>query len=165
MARGNSIPSCHPTTPVDVVDRRDPRFTDVPLLRRMWARSFAARYDAEVERGVAVEAGTPLAAHYARLVSPEEREDMADALTLLLRDAALAPGEQTRQMRIPTCAEAIRRSSTVIEDVRTRLLAPQPVRTRGMARLRILLADGRGPVYRPGPGTLTAAMRGVLAAL
>jgi len=40
-----------------------------------------------------------------------------------------------------------------------------PVRARGMARLRILLSDGRGPLYRTGRGTLGAALRGVLAAL
>jgi hypothetical protein len=34
-----------------------------------------------------------------------------------------------------------------------------------MARLRILLSDGSGPLYRTGQGTLTAALRGVLAAL
>jgi hypothetical protein len=34
-----------------------------------------------------------------------------------------------------------------------------------MARLRILLSDGRGPLYWPGRGTLNAALRGVLATL
>jgi hypothetical protein len=34
-----------------------------------------------------------------------------------------------------------------------------------MARLRILLSDGRSPVYRSGHGTFAAAMRGVLAAM
>ena len=34
-----------------------------------------------------------------------------------------------------------------------------------MARLRMLLSDGRGPLYRAGAGSLTAALRGVLAAL
>jgi hypothetical protein len=36
---------------------------------------------------------------------------------------------------------------------------------RGMARLRILLADGRGPLYRSGAGSLNAALKGALAAL
>jgi hypothetical protein len=34
-----------------------------------------------------------------------------------------------------------------------------------MARLRLLLSDGAGPIYRPGSGSLIAELRGVLAAL
>jgi hypothetical protein len=34
-----------------------------------------------------------------------------------------------------------------------------------MARLRLLLADGAGPLYRAGRGSLAAELRGVLAAL
>jgi len=39
------------------------------------------------------------------------------------------------------------------------------VRARGMARLRMLLSDGTGPLYRAGRGSLAAELRGVLAAL
>jgi len=46
-----------------------------------------------------------------------------------------------------------------------RLHAPVPVRARGIARLRMLLSDGTGPLYRPGRGSLGAALLGVLAAL
>jgi hypothetical protein len=53
----------------------------------------------------------------------------------------------------------------VIDDVTLLLHSPHPVRARGMARLRLLLSDGAGPLYNPGSGSLVAALRGVLAAL
>jgi hypothetical protein len=53
----------------------------------------------------------------------------------------------------------------LIDDVTLLLHSPRPVRARGMARLRLLLSDGAGPLYGPGCGNLIAALRGVLAAL
>ena len=138
---------------------------DVPLSRRMWARFFAARYDQQIEAGVMVTAGSPLAGHYVRLTSAAERDDMTRALELLLRDAGLRPDDVGVSTRVPIDAEAVRKSADVIEDVLARLKDSQPVRARGIARLRILLGDGRSPVYRPGPGTVAAEMRGVLAAM
>lgn len=138
---------------------------DVPLSGRMWARLFAERYDHQVEAGVRVTAGSALAAHYVRLTSRAERDDMTHALELLLRDAGLLPEDVGVRMRVPVDAETVRESADVIEDVLTLLTDSRPVRARGMARLRILLGDGRSPVYRPGSGTLAAEMRGVLAAM
>jgi hypothetical protein len=147
------------------IRRHEP--ADVPLSSRMWARLFAARYDQQLEAGVTVTAGTPLAAHYVRLTSQAEREDMTNALVFLLREAGLLDdgagvGAGTR---VPIHGEAIRKSADVIDDVLSRLADPRPVRARGMARLRILLGDGRSPVYRGGRGTVGAQMRGVLAAM
>jgi hypothetical protein len=151
----------------DTTDRaiRPHETADVPLSSRMWARLFAARYDHQFEAGVTVTAGSSLAAHYVRLTSQAEREDMTNALLLLLRDAGLLDDGVGVSTRVPIQAEAIRKSADVIDDVLSRLADPQPVRARGMARLRILLGDGRGPVYRPGPGSVAAEMRGVLAAM
>lgn len=151
----------HHTT--DRITRR--RAADVPLSSRLWARLFAARYDRQVEAGVTVAAGTPLAAHHVRLTSRCERQDMANALMLLLRDAGLLWDTAGISARVPIHVQAVRGSADVIEDVLARLANPKPLRARGMARLRILLGDGRSPVYRVGPGTFAAEMRGVLAAL
>jgi hypothetical protein len=137
----------------------------VPWTSRARARLLAARYDQLAEAGVPVTAGSPLAAHHVRLRSRTEREDMTNALLLLLRDAGLLWDSAGVNARVPVHVEAIRRSADVIEDVLARLADPQPVRARGMARLRLLLGDGRGPVYRPGSGTFAAEMRGVLAAM
>ena len=46
-----------------------------------------------------------------------------------------------------------------------RLTGPRPVSARGVARLRLLLSDGAGPMYWPGGGDLGAELRAVLAQL
>lgn len=145
------------------VASRDPRQPDAPppWSVRLRARLSAARYDRQIEDGVSPAAGSPLALHVARLISPRERDDLAHALRLVVHDADR--GQLT--VRAPVQSAAVHRGEAVIEAVRERLTDPFPVRARGMARLRILLSDGRGPLYRPGMGTLTAALRGVLAAL
>jgi hypothetical protein len=132
-----------------------------PWSVRMRARLWADRYDRQIEDGVTPAPGSPLAVHAARLVSPREREDLAHTLRLVTYDAD--GGHFT--VRAPVQADAVHRGEGVINAVCERLADPFPVRARGMARLRILLSDGRGPLYRSGKGTLTAAMRGVLAAL
>ncbi|MCV7420105.1 hypothetical protein H7K45_06100 [Mycobacterium yunnanensis] len=139
--------------------------THSALPQRFWARVFATRYDLRTDQGVPVTAGSPLAAHHQRLLSRRERTDLAAALTLLLEDADRPTGRGDHAPRVPIEADAVRRSVDVVDDVRARLLGPLPVRARGMARLRILLGDGRGPTYRAGRGTFASAIRGVLAAL
>ena len=75
------------------------------------------------------------------------------------------PARGTFHSRVRVASAAVLHSAELIEAVHDRLADPFPVRSRGMARLRILLSDGSGPLYRTGQGTLTAALRGVLAAL
>ncbi len=52
-----------------------------------------------------------------------------------------------------------------IDQVTLRLHSPRPVTVRGMARLRLLLADGAGPMYRYGRGDLEGRLGAALAAL
>ena len=56
-------------------------------------------------------------------------------------------------------------AADLIHDVTMRLYAPHPVLARRIARLRMLLSDSDGPLYRPGRGSLAAALCGVQAAL
>ncbi len=145
--------------------RTERRVADAQASRsaRLSARLFAARYDGEVEAGIVPVGGTPLAVHWTRLTSERERRDLGIALCAAVRDAHSSQGH--RSPRAPVHAAAVRQATGVIDEVLGRLTGATPVRARGMARLRLLLADGRGPLYRKGQGTLTAAMRGVLAAL
>ena len=53
----------------------------------------------------------------------------------------------------------------VIDQITLRLHSPRPVNARGMARLRLLLSDGDGPVYRFGRGDLEGRLGAALAAL
>jgi hypothetical protein len=134
-----------------------------PLLVRLLAQLLAGRYDREIEDGISPLPGSPLAVHGARLVSARERDDLADALRLIVRDADVTRGPFTS--RIPVHSAAVHHAAQAIDDVCDRLADPFPVNARGMARLRIVLSDGCGPLYRSGAGTLAAALRGVLATL
>ncbi|WP_445165243.1 hypothetical protein ACTXG7_15025 [Mycolicibacterium sp. Dal123E01] len=120
------------------------------LASRLRARLFAGRLDREAEVGLVPLPGSSLAVHLARLASAEERHTLAHELRHLLTD--LHPE------RLAACRG-------VIDDITLLLHSPRPMRARGMARLRILLSDGTGPLYRNGRGSPAAALRGVLAAL
>jgi hypothetical protein len=135
---------------------------DEPWWSRMRARLWANRYDRQIENGVSPEPGSPLAVHRTRLTSASERDDLAHALRLAVHDAYFASHFNAR---VPIRSDSVYGCVELIDAVCDRLAEPFPVRARGMARLRILLADGRGPLYWPGRGTLNAALRGVLATL
>lgn len=131
---------------------------------RLNARIFAARYDHALEAGEIPLPGTALALHCVRLASAEEREQLARALRLVLADATAEAGGWGHP-RVPVRREAVRHAAGLIEELIDRLEEAHGTRVRGMARLRMLLSDGRGPLYRSGSGSLVAALRGVLAAL
>jgi plasmid stabilization system protein ParE len=130
---------------------------------RLAAKLFAARYDRAVDAGASSEPGSALAAHVARLSAPRARKELAHALRLVLRDAVEGP--DALRPRVPVRTDAVRRAADVVQAIVSRLEGPHRVRVRGMARLRMLLADGRGPLYRSGAGSLDAALKGALAAL
>ena len=52
-----------------------------------------------------------------------------------------------------------------IDRVIALLTAHHPVRSQGIARLRLLLSDGGGPIYLGGCGNLQEELHGVIAAL
>ena len=133
------------------------------LVTRWRVRFLAARLDRDLEAGILPEPGSALALHMARVTSVEERQ----ALARSLRHAVSDPCDTGRvvPMRVPFHAQRVAACHDVIDDITLLLHSPRPVRARGMARLRMLLSDGRGPLYRNGHGSLAAELRGVLAAL
>jgi len=135
-----------------------------PAVRaRMTARLRAARFDRALAVGVPAPAGSALAAHAARLTSVAERQAVARALRRAVRDAK--DTRATQSGRVPMHRANIASAEALIDEVRLRLHAPHPVSARGMARLRQLLSDGTGPLYRYGSGDLAGRLRAVLAAL
>ena len=92
-----------------------------------------------------------------------EREQLAHALRVIARDAL--DGNPGIPGRGPGHRAAGNATVDLIYDVTSRLHALHPVRARGIARLRMLLSDGNGPLYRPRRDSLVAALQGVLAAL
>ena len=130
---------------------------------RIRARMQAGRLDRDLDRGIPVVCGSALAAHAERIVSATQRGQLAVCLQLI-QHRAHAP-DSPLSARIPLRRRHILDQEPIIDEITTRLWAARPVRARGVARLRLLLADGLGPLYASGSGSLAAALRGVLAAL
>jgi hypothetical protein len=130
-----------------------------PLRARLAARLRSAHCDRALERCEPVEPASPLAVHVARLKSAAERAQLADTL----RRARQTGGRGSLQ--VPLHRAKVAAAVDLIDAVAVRLAAPAPVGARGVARLRLLLADGAGPMYVTGRGSLNAELRGVLAVL
>lgn len=135
-----------------------------PSLRaRVVARLRANKFDRLAAVGGVAPVGSAYAAHCARLTSTAEREAVARALRRIVRDArGRGP---LMSSRVPLHTANIAVAEELIDDVTLRLHSPRPVSARGMARLRLLLADGTGPVYRYGRGDLKGRLRAALAEL
>jgi hypothetical protein len=134
----------------------------VGLLARISARLQPTKYDRMLAVGVPAAPGSALAAHEARLTSTAEREAVARAL----RDAKAEAGRGVLlSSRVPVHAENVRAAEDLIDAITLRLHSPRPVCARGMARLRLVLSDGRGPLYRFGRGDLSGRLGAAHAAL
>ena len=135
-----------------------------PSIRaRLTARLRAARFDRALAVGVPAPAGSALAVHAARLTSVAQRQAVARALRRAVRDAT--DTRATRCGRVPMHRANIASAQALIDEVTRRLHAPDPVSTRGMARLRQLLSTGAGPLYRHGRGDLAGRLSAAFAAL
>lgn len=135
-----------------------------PSLTKRWtARLRAGHYDRLIAVGVPAQPASALAAHYARLTSAAERETVARSLRRVVRDArAVGP---LMSSRIPLHVPNITAAQDAIDAIVLRLQSPRPVGPRGMARLRVLLADGAGPLYRYGRGDLNGRLGAAFAEL
>jgi hypothetical protein len=134
-----------------------------PLAARVTARLRAHRLDRQLAVGVQAPAGSALAVHQARVTSVAEREAIARALRLAERDARA--GGNPRSSRIPVHPTNIAAAEDLIDTITLRLHSPRPVSARGMARLRVVLSDGCGPLYRFGRGDLSGRLGAALAEL
>ncbi|WP_082694859.1 hypothetical protein [Mycobacterium lehmannii] len=135
-----------------------------PSLRaRLVARLRANRFDRMAAvGGVAPDSGAYVA-HCVRLTSLAEREAVARALRRIVRDAR--GHGPLMSSRVPLHVPNIAAAEDVIDEIALRLHSPRMVGARGMARLRLLLADGTGPVYRYGRGDLVGRLRAAMAEL
>jgi len=53
-----------------------------------------------------------------------------------------------RRLRAPVNRAAVRRARAELDALAARLVSSEPLDVRGVARVRTLLADGTGPLYR-----------------
>jgi hypothetical protein len=133
------------------------------LAVRATARLRAHQLDRQVAVGVPAPAGSPLAVHQTRLTSPAEREAVARALRLAVHDAHA--GHPPFSSRIPVHSDNVAAAEDLIDTITLRLHSPRPVSARGMARLRLVLCDGCGPMYFSGRGDLSGRLGAALAEL
>jgi hypothetical protein len=131
--------------------------------KRVIALLKANKFDRMLAVGVPVPADSALAVHAARLTSIDEREAVARSLRHVVDDA------RNRTMLVSSRIELnvpnVNAASDRIDQITLRLHSPRPVTPRGVARLRLLLADGAGPMYRYGRGDLDGRLGAALAAL
>jgi hypothetical protein len=133
------------------------------MAARLSARFRAARLDRLIAVGVPARAASAQAAHEARLTSRAERDAIARSLRTTVADAR-GRGVLSSS-RLPLHVPNITAAADVIGAVTLRLDSPLPVSARGMARLRLILSDGAGPLYRYGRGDLRGRLGAALAAL
>jgi hypothetical protein len=150
--------------------QRDGRTEDLPSpsswRARLEARCRAGRFDRLLSVGVPAAPGTGLALHAARLTSRDEREAIARALRRVVDDVRCPPNTPAAlDYRIRPYRQNIRGAEDLIDAITLRLHAPLPVGVRGMARLRVVLSDGSGPLYRRNGGDLHGRLGAALAAL
>jgi hypothetical protein len=125
-------------------------FQRARLRDRMVARVRAARLDDELARGVAPEASVALLLRAQRLIAPSTRAALAREIQRILRDALssyvwVISRVTPRRREVLDAAEEL-------EALAHRLVEPGPVSAGGVARVRLMLTDGCGPLYAQGAG-------------
>jgi hypothetical protein len=134
------------------------------IRERLTARLCARWLDIELARGVPPEARAALALRAQTLGETRTRKALARSLRHVLDDARDGPRPQRR--RVATLRADVLAVADQLERLIERLLEPGIVAARGCARVRMLLVDGRGPLYFRGAGhDLGAAAADALAEL
>jgi len=118
------------------------------LRERLTARWRARRLDAQLARGVAPEAGAPLALRAHALGEPRMRLALARGVQRVLDDAR-SPQRPSRS-RVPVCKVEVVAAADQLDELAKRLRSPRLLSSRGLARVHLLLSDGGGPLYSRG---------------
>jgi hypothetical protein len=142
-----------------LVERNDDlELRPVHLRHRVAARLRARDLDRALATGASPDSSVSLALHATRLYRPGHRARLAHAV----RRLAAIPAGSTR-LKVPVSSRVVREVAGELEAVASRLDAPGPVDVRGVAKIRSLLSDGTGPLYRPsGSPALRDELRSVL---
>ena len=130
----------------------------VRLRHRVAARLHARDLDRALAAGASPDSSVSLSLHAARLYRPGHRSGLAHAVRRL---AALTA--RPSRLKVPVSVRTVGEVADELEAVASRLSAPGPVDVRGVAKIRSLLSDGTGPLYRPsGSPALRDELRSVL---
>lgn len=126
----------------------DPDVLMPPSRRKRWlslrALLRSGQLDSRLARGTAPESSDVLFSHARRIVRPRSCAVLASSL----RKAAAAsqrPGGLSN--RVPVASDHVDSAQVELVGLAERLERPGPIRARGVAQVRLLLADGSGPLY------------------
>jgi hypothetical protein len=125
--------------PTDLKPRRAARLIAVR------ARLRAIEFDRALAAGVDPLTTPAIAARAEVLRSRREREGLASAIYLALRDASR--GTSPFSTRVPVAREAVRRCRPELLALAAQLRQAADVSARGVAAVRLLVTDGAGPLY------------------
>lgn len=117
----------------------------VRLRDRLCARLCSWRLDTALARGTSPDAAPALSLRAARLIGPRMRRALAAELLSVTRslDVVHHPFDQ----RTRPCGSEILRHKVRLYELTDRLLRAGPIDCCEVARVRLLLRDGNGPLY------------------
>jgi hypothetical protein len=146
-----------------VVDSAGIRSAHIRLIDRFMARYRASALDSQLADGAEPESGVWLAWRARLLVNPSQTHRLAKALRWLLMTCEASPRVP---VRAPVRRDAVRLARGELLTLADRLVEPGPLGVQGVARARVLLRNGAGPLYAAGTEKdLGAELRAATAAL
>ena len=130
--------------------------------QRVRARLRATALDRMLAAGASPESYVALAIHAARVYRSPQRRQLARSLARI----AEASQNPSSHLAAPYQRETVRQVRAELVEVADRLDRGGPVSVCGVARIRLLLSDGTGPLYRATrPEQLRGELRSALVAL
>jgi hypothetical protein len=130
---------------------------------RLRARFLTAPLDRALAEGTAPSASRALELRAQALERPSVARELGSQLRRIVREAQL---ESHPGVRVQACREAVLAVEQELRLLASRLQAANPVAASAVAKVRVLLTDGTGPLYYPEThGSLRAAVRDATVAL
>jgi hypothetical protein len=120
------------------------------LRDRLVARFRAAALDQELARGAAPDTSAAMVLRAQRLIAPSTRAALAREIQRIVREAM--SGYVWVISRVAPRRREVLDAAEELDALARRLVEPGPVSAGGVARIRLLLTDGCGPLYFHGAG-------------
>lgn len=134
------------------------------MRERVRARLFPWRLDLALARGVPADSRGDLSIRAHRLISLRTRQDLVTEIFAVLDEAMDPP--PARHRVVSGCDVEVLVAAPLLQEIARQLAHPGPVDAAGVARIRILLHDGTGPLYsETWTGQLEPALERALVAL
>jgi hypothetical protein len=149
-----------------VFDESESRLTTrrAGLWQRLAVSLHGARLDREIAAGASPDVTAELALRAQALVRMSVRHDLAKSVQRIV-DSSTRPTASGRPS-VPLCPDRVAEARDELHNLIEQLRTPGPVTAQGVARARVLLSDGSGPLYHRGsPDNLRARVHQAVDAL